>query len=220
MELGWYAESYKLDTYRDGQKATCRWCGEEIVFRVDSAKTTTQKGAWLHLNITQENLPNIHEISGHVAQPKEFCCERMGAQSAYNVCGLPVKFEDREQGRFACGRHMKIFEEEQTRRRKSEERAAKEKADKELEQYEMPFYVEAEAWLREHLGDELFDEQHSTKDRYRWRNDGEKTIDRMVRVDWYVLKQQIERRFAGDHSTEVRTDEHVADNQSVLPWDD
>jgi len=224
--LGFYSSTYKKGIFTDRQVATCQHCEGKVVFWAEQESPVVIRGAWLHDGIDPEHdegWSSKHEAIGHKAEPKEFCMERMQGNTAYSVCGTPVKYEEREMGNYACGRHLKNFTERKAlaaRRRKEEEERQR---ALEIEEFEITQYSEAERWLRDLLGDELFGSNHPYRER-GWAELRRKTLDRHVNVDWFELYTLLRDLTEGKEDDEQDLREEVeavvdAADVELFPWD-
>lgn len=180
----WHMNKFRPHAYVSDQRGTCRVCDEIITFGFapttewESARATY--GRWLHEGYTLDTVLTQE----HMPFPKEFCCETVTAKG-YDLCGTPVKFEDVRAGNYACGRHMRKWEEDKAyaERRKADEEKRREREL--FEEYEASQYQAAGEWIREHGFLQFVSEGWEAKPKWGRMN-------RTTSVDVIVLKEFLE----------------------------
>ena len=197
----WYFHRYKPNAFVVDQKATCRQCGQGIYFvfeqgQLPDALKRRTRGTWMHEGMP----PGDWEKEEHHASPKEFCEESV-TTSDYDYCSSPVKYEDIRAGNYACGRHMRKWEEELNYRKRQQEEQAKRAEREALEAYEVSQYEAAAEWIRAN-GFESLIGKYIPKERYG-------RFNRCASVDVFRLMEFLQatvRKLSGEESIEAASD--------------
>jgi hypothetical protein len=184
----WYMRRFRPHAFNPDQKGTCRYCGKPAYFVFDTEPYATEartRGVWLHEG---ETIADIDGVTGvqpddHRASPKEFCCEAV-TSSNYDECGSPVKYEDIRAENYACGRHMRKFEEDRAYRKRNEEQAARRKEQDELQAFEAEQYDLAATWIKDHGFGHLIGDYEAKP---KWGR-----FNKATKVDVFLLKEFLE----------------------------
>lgn len=183
MGYRWYHKRYRPNAFVTDQKGTCRTCGESIYFMFETTyydKTRRTIGTWVHVGFTEETLQD----QDHYPQPKEFCAEGVTAKD-YDECGAPVKYEDVQSGNYACGRHMRKWDEDQKWRQRQAEEQERRAAREALEEFEAIQYQTAADWIRANGFGHLIEETYEAKASFS-------RLVRYSKVEVFVLKEFLE----------------------------
>lgn len=213
MGYVWYHQRYKPNAFVQDQKGTCRICDKPIYFCFETGwydKTKRTIGVWLHEGFTDETFQD----QDHYPQPKEFCVESVTAKD-HDQCGGVVKFEDQRSGNYACGRHMRKWEEEAKYRRQAEEAKVRREAREALEAFEAEQYDIAAAWIKENFPQLIAPDWRAKEPFSR--------IKRTTNVDVFVLKDFLEgivEKLAAPEEEDTATEEGLAyiTNRPPPPW--
>lgn len=176
-----YYRRYRPRAFVQNQKGTCRQCdaGIYFIFAPEYNGELRTKGIWAHEGFTMENF----EQQEHYPNPKEFCCETV-TTDAYDTCGSPVKFEDIKAGNYACGRHMRKWNEERDYRERAKLEQERRDQREKLEAYEVIQYHEAGEWIKQHFP-RLIESSYTAK--HNWGS-----FKRTTPVDVFMLKEFLE----------------------------
>lgn len=158
-----------------GSVSTCRECGRTLI-----AQRGWSTSHSIYFKHEEEN-------SGCTvrALPREICCiVRADGQH----CWRPIAPEQIYEGVYGCSYHLRQANVEKERKALEAERIERHQSMRELEQWEMKVYEEAELELRSLLGSDLFGESHAVRNVRR-----QSVLNRHASVDWVSLLEAVKK---------------------------